>query len=245
MAGSRSRILGTLVVLLVAAGCIRLGVWQLDRLEQRRAKNALVEARLALPPVTLGEALGDTAGVAYRRIRVAGAFDNTRTMVMAGRAHRGTPGVHVVTPLLPEGGGPPVLVDRGFVRAPDAVTIALEPLVVDTAVELTGLGRTFDETRPAEPGAARVDTVAAGEPGGRGYPLLWRRLDRATAREQVPYPVAPFYVQALPDGGDAEPPVAIGPPELDEGPHLGYAVQWFSFAAIALVGWIVLMLRRR
>jgi cytochrome oxidase assembly protein ShyY1 len=32
---------------------------------------------------------------------------------------------------------------------------------------------------------------------------------------------------------------------MDEGPHFGYAIQWFSFAIIAIVGWTALLLRRK
>jgi surfeit locus 1 family protein len=69
------------------------------------------------------------------------------------------------------------------------------------------------------------------------------RVDVERIEEQVPYPLEPVYLSAL-EGAEGELPVpASGPTFDDEGPHLGYAIQWFSFAAIGVVGYIFLMRR--
>src|SRR5690606_13168983 len=123
---------------MVAAVCVRLGIWQLDRLGQRRERNAALEARLDVAPVTLTGLPADTAGLTYRRARARGAFDGERTIVLPGRSYRGSPGVHVLTPLRLGGSGPGILVNRGWVPAADGATVPLDSLrtaSADTTVE--------------------------------------------------------------------------------------------------------------
>jgi surfeit locus 1 family protein len=229
-----------LFVLLAAAVCVRLGFWQLDRLEQRRAYNAALQAAMAQPPLVLDEATfaavaRDPDGYLYRRVRVAGIYRPELGLVLRGRSLEGRPGVNAVSGLALAGGGT-VLVDRGWVPSTDGATV--EPSVVraagPAAVDgiLQPLARTADAGTPA-PVAVGGDTLRT-----------YRRLDAAEAGRLAGDAVLPLYVRALP-GGDA----AAGPPhppalaELGEGSHLGYAVQWFSFAAIAITGLLVLLLR--
>ena len=78
---------------------------------------------------------------------------------------------------------------------------------------------------------------------GTGDSLTFRRLDPRALRARMDGPVLPFYLQQLPTPGVSEPPYRVPPPELSEGSHLSYAVQWFSFAAIALIGMGILLVR--
>jgi surfeit locus 1 family protein len=68
-------------------------------------------------------------------------------------------------------------------------------------------------------------------PAGTTY----RTLDLAAVRERLPYPVLDVVVQQEPSPGLPRLPRRVPPPALDDGPHLSYAVQWFSFMTIALV----------
>lgn len=243
-------IAATILVLVVAAVCVRLGFWQLDRLEWRTERNRILSERLALPVLPVASADLDTAGLAYRRVELRGEFDNARSFVLAGRAHGGVPGVHVVTPLRLEHGDV-VLVNRGWLRAPDAATVDLRPHRVDGPVHLIGMVVPFFARRaPDDDGgrdAARYPIRVADPAADDGTAPVWFRPDDEAVRASLPYPVADFIVQAIAEeGADA---VAgqitpLGPPELDRGPHLGYAIQWFSFAAIALIGWGIVVARR-
>jgi surfeit locus 1 family protein len=237
---TRSGIIGTVLVLLVAAVCVRLGFWQLDRLAQRRERNAGLEARLDVAPLTLSELPADTAGLTYRRARARGAFDDERTIVLPGRSYRGSPGVHVLTPLRLGGTGPAVLVNRGWVPAADAATIAYDSVrthAADTTVEgflLPFPGRTASRGAAGEVAADSV------------FRRVWYALDEEQLRRQFPYPLADVELQLLPgERTRGTLPVPLPPPPLDEGPHRGYAIQWFSFATIAIVGWIALLDRDR
>lgn len=207
---SRTAALGVLAVLL-AAVFVRLGLWQLDRAAERRSANERISTKLAEPPIRPAGSdwgAGRTVGVlAYRRAEATGAYDFGREIVARGRAWEGTPGVELLTPLVLETGGE-LWVNRGWIPAPDAATV--------------------DQSRFREPGRVRV----------RGYLRPPRAGEVANGRSPT------LVLEQAPDSVETgRPPVAApfprrrGAPELSGGPHLSYAVQWFAFAAIALVGY--------
>ncbi len=235
-------VLGSAFILVMCAVCVRLGFWQLDRLEQRRARNAAVRAGLELPPVALDPATAALAArapdsLASRRARATGVFDPAGEVLLRGRSHGGQPGVHVVTPLILARVGAVMMVNRGWLPSPDGATLDRRPPVEPGTVAVDGILHpvpvTRDRGQPAEPGA------------GAARAQTYRRLDLAALRERIPRPVLPLYLQRLPEGAPPGPPVPVPPPELSEGNHLSYAVQWFSFALIGLVGLAILVLRGR
>jgi surfeit locus 1 family protein len=228
-------IAGTLAVLALAALFVRLGIWQLDRLDERVARNETVAARMELPSFDLESFSGDTAGLHYRVAELTGEYDAAHGIVLAGRSYQSSPGVHLLVPVrLRDGSG--ILVQRGWIPALDASTV--DPAAHSDAgpVQLRGILLPFPEL-----GAnLRSETTSA----DAGFRRLWYRLDGEGLRHRSPYPVAPLYLQLLPDETDAGYPLPLPPPDLDNGPHLGYALQWFSFAAIAMIGWLTLIIRR-
>ncbi len=226
---SPAGIAGTIVVLAVAGLCVRLGFWQLSRLAQRRQRNAAISTRMALPAADISLGIRDTTGVLYRRVSVDGKYDPEHSIVLAGRSYKGEPGVYLLTPIR-LGGGPAVLINRGWLPSPDAATVDLSQL---SNVES---GRFQGIVMPLPPAGETQD----GKPGFRR--LLFRLNDSVLPR--FPFPVAPAYIQALPEPGSGIRPTRLPPPELDDGPHLSYAIQWFSFAVIGIIGWIALVKRR-
>jgi surfeit locus 1 family protein len=248
-------ILGTLLLAVVVLVCVRLGFWQLSRIDEQRALNAGIAERLDAPAVRDAAALADTVGLFYRAVTVRGAFDNDRSIVLPGRSRRGLPGVYLVTPLLPDGRSDAVLVNRGWVPSPDAATIDVAYFAVRDTVVVHGLILPF-------PGRSQslAPPARAAQPEQSGFRRVWYSIDEAALRSQFPYPLLPALLQELPDppakaatpavagqsaGSGSRYPARLDPPPLDEGPHLGYALQWFSFALIGLIGWIALMLRSR
>lgn len=236
---TRSGILATVAVFIVAAICIRLGLWQLDRRDQRNALNRAIAERLESPPVAVDALPLDTVGLTYRRAVVDGRFQGSRSIVLGGRSYRGTPGAHVITPVLLADGA--VLANRGWLPAPDAATIDPAAMRTTADVRLEGVLLPFPRVESEEPPPDEFEET-------------WFRLDGRRIRAQYPYPVAPLYLQLTEpaDAAGAETtaaedpePVPAGLPQLDPGPHLSYAVQWFSFAAIFIIGWAALLLVRR
>jgi surfeit locus 1 family protein len=231
---------GSLALLLLAALCVHLGLWQLERHGQRAALNAVVAERSAGPAVTEPDLLLDTTGVVYHVAEVAGRFDHARSIVIPSRSLHGAPGVYLLTPLLVEGRSWAVLVNRGWVPAADATTIDLAGLEPEPEAALRGLLLPL----PAPAGVRSTFATPAGAaPDLR--PGIWFAHDEVALREAFPYSLAAVLLQRYGAGAEDRAPLAVPPPRLDEGPHLGYAVQWFGFAAIGVVGWLVLVMRGR
>ncbi|MBA3317936.1 MAG: SURF1 family protein [Gemmatimonadales bacterium] len=208
-------------LLLIAAVCVRLGFWQVGRLSERRAANAAAEDMRARPTLDLGVGAGRTAAELNGRwVEARGVYDRNHEVVIRGQAFGGTPGVHLATPLRLEGSGAAVMVLRGFVPAPDAVRANTGALVEPGTVRIRGL---------AEPVG-----VGNGNPIEHAGRTTWARLDLEALRERVPYPLLPVVVRQAPDSSLPRSPRRLPPPVLDDGPHLGYAIQWFLFAGMAV-----------
>jgi surfeit locus 1 family protein len=219
------------LLLLLAVGFARLGIWQLSRLHQRRIANRITLAARSAPPVVLpGPALRRPDGLAEHRVIARGRYDHDHDIVLRGTALQGVPGVHLVTPLRMAGTDTALLVDRGFVPTPDAVTISPERL--------------------REPGEVVATGIAAPVGSGGGRPIVhagrttWARLDLPALRQRLPYPVLAAYLKQTPGPGVPSFPRRLDPVPIDEGPHLSYAVQWFLFAGLA-VAFAFLVVGRR
>jgi surfeit locus 1 family protein len=207
------------IALLAAALFVRLGFWQLDRLAQRRARNELLAARIAAAPAPWG----DTTAVRYRRVRLAGVPDYEREIVLVGRSRGGSPGVNLVTPLRLRNTDTAVLVNRGWVYSPDGAAVDHARWREGDTLAVEGYVEAF-----ADPGPGDLPAVQR----------LARRLSHGAVSARFPYPVAAAYVVAIDTTSTARPdtPLRPGVPAPDEGPHLGYALQWFAFALIAVIG---------
>lgn len=108
---------GAVFALAVAALFVRLGFWQLARLRERRAQNAIIASRRALPPVELPMHRLQADALRDRRAHAAGRYDYAHERVWTGRTYEGAPGVALLTPLRLSDGSA-VYVDRGFVSSP-------------------------------------------------------------------------------------------------------------------------------
>lgn len=204
----RRDVAAAIVAVLAAAGCVRLGIWQLDRLAQRKALNSGLAARLALPVLEVRAGIaGDSARL--RRVTATGRYDFAAERTWPGRSFEGTPGVALITPLrLADGSA--VLVDRGWVPSPDAFHVDHAPYREADSVTVTGIARSLPRGRGDMDSAGFLPFVIEQQaPDTRGLPRRWPA------------------------------------PAFDNGPHLSYAIQWFSFALIALVGTAVMIRRGR
>lgn len=229
-------VLAAFFVVGMSALCVRLGFWQLSRLHEKQALNAALRSALAQPPMIVEAPLPAASVVQGRRIQVEGEYDERHQILLAGRANQGSPGVHVVTPLL-IANDRAVLVDRGWLYSDDAATAHPE--------------------RVPEPGPRSVVGIAEALIGGRGGSALAmirsdsatlvsaRWLDRDSLATRFPYRLAEFSVRQLPARGVPAQPLRTNPTPHDEMMHLSYAIQWFSFATILVVGSLILTLRRK
>lgn len=217
----------------VALVCVRLGIWQLDRLEERRAFNAEVRAALASEPMPLDAVLAEDADPAYRRVVASGTWDPASEVILFGRSLDGRPGNHVLTPLELDDGRA-VLVDRGWVPA----AVADPPVTGDAGAAGTATVEGILLPSDASGTGERSD--------GSALPEQVRAIDVAALDPAIPADLVPgVYLLRARQEPAQDRPIPAPLPELTEGPHLGYAIQWFTFAAVALVGGIVLVRRDR
>jgi len=212
--------------------CARLCVWQLSRLHERRVSNTHVAARLAEPPLAVDQVPSDTAALRFRRVHLRGAFDYAREVVLVNRTRNGSPGVNIFTPLKIAGRDTAVLVNRGWVYAPDGIRVDLTRWHEGDSLDAIGYAEP-----PQAPGAGVVHVTSR----ANGY----RWLDIGAIRAATPYPIASFVVVLDDTAASTAHPPRVSPPPLDEGPHLSYAIQWFCFALIAVVGMIFFIRRAR
>lgn len=245
------------VVVLAATLFVRLGVWQMDRRDERRAVNEAREERLEKPLLRMSAT--DVDGrpspdeIAWRRVEIRGRWDYPREIVLRNRSHRGSPGVYVLTPLLiaEDADTLAVPVLRGWLPAADATHADLalgRPAGTPNGDGPDGSGPASDTVTVrgialagADERGGPVDTLKSA--GGR-HPVV-SRPHVPTLREVLPYPATGFIVQADARSATRSLPRPVPVPELDAGPHLMYALQWFSFALIAVVGGGIFLWTRR
>jgi surfeit locus 1 family protein len=233
--------LATLVVIAGVAVLIRLGFWQLDRLEQRRAFNAMVAERWRLEPFDVNEnpIPADLSEMEYRRVQAEGRFDYTNQIVLTGQSRDGAPGVVLVTPLVLEDGGTgtggrprAVLVARGWVPYNQSKPEFWPQFEEPAGAPVVGLIQESqllpDGSAPPIPDEPQVE---------------WFRINIDAIQPQMPYELLPVFILQLPEEGRPyyALPYREEPLALDEGNHFSYAIQWFMFAVILGVGYLVLI----
>jgi surfeit locus 1 family protein len=141
--------------------------------------------------------------------------------------------VNIVTPLKLPSTDTALLVVRGWVYSPDGTTIDLTRWREGGQVNGSG----FVETYPPPRSGPNLSTR---------HPNAYRWLDRSALEKRLNYPLKTYYVVLTAPVGDTtkNTPPRLTVPPMDEGPHRSYAIQWFSFAAISIIG-TILFLRRK
>lgn len=232
----RPRWLGMLLfVLALASLFIRLGFWQLGRMDVRAEENTVLDLRLAADPVSVEVAVAaagsDLPSVEFRTGTATGSYRPDLEVLVRNRTNEmGTAGFHLLTPF-ELADGSLVIVNRGW------IPLEMDQVPVDAlpppagVVEVTGLMRS-SESRSA---------IGPIDPPGQITVVNRIDLDRIGAL--FDQPVLPVWLQALEAGSGGLPQPLVLTDTTDRGPHLSYAIQWFSFAAIALVGFGIVLRR--
>lgn len=225
-----------LLVVVFGVITISLGFWQLRRLDERRTHNAVVESRLGRDPIALSDvraALAPADGVGaevsdleFTVVIARGSFVESGSVRVRSQVFNGQAGTHSVY-ALDLGDGSAVLVNIGWLP----LDLAPGPLsdLYPTEVAVTGLLRAtqlrpaFGQTEPA----GDLDQVA--------------RIDIDRIQQQIDLPLLPLWIQLLEPDDPSRWPVPAAIPNLDEASHLAYAIQWFAFSLIAIVGYMALL----
>jgi surfeit locus 1 family protein len=213
---------------------IALGIWQLQRAEQKQLLQEEYDRRTSDTPLRLGPQPRPVDELRYRRLSVRGTYDSDYQVLVDNRVHHGNPGYYVMTPFRIEGGDTRVLVNRGWV--PLGASRERLPAIDPPAgvLEITGVA-----TVPSD----KAFTLGAPEPVERGWQPVWQHLDLKRYTASVPFAVQPvvLLLDANATGGYTREWA-----RLDAGiaVHHGYAFQWFALALLAVVIFI-LMIRRQ
>jgi surfeit locus 1 family protein len=227
LASSVLVILGTLLML-------GLGIWQLERLQQRRAANAQIMARMNQPALNLAGGTIDPATSDLRRAAVRGVFDYNQEIILRNRTYGEVPGVHQLVPLRIAGSDAAVLIDRGWI--PFEFSSPEQRATFRNAsgeVEVQGILRQSQTRRSS---LSPADPLLSPE---RPRLDAWFRVDLPRIQEQMPYRLLPLYLEEeTPPGAQTRWLPRPDPDiQLDEGSHFIYAIQWFAFAAILPLGY--------
>jgi len=215
-----------LLVVVLAAVCVQLGLWQLERFNQRQEDNARIASYLAADPAPVDEVLVGARSVPpsqeWRRVTAVGTYDPAGQVVVRYQSREDRRGVDVVTPLI-TAGGTAVLVDRGWLAA-DGAAVSDVPIPPPPPGTVTVTGWLRSDSQ--------ADAVATRPESGQV-----RAISSTGIAGTVDYPLYPGYIALT---GQTPPETELAPataPDLGQGPHFFYGLQWFFFAALALFGW--------
>jgi surfeit locus 1 family protein len=212
-----------------------LGMWQLDRAQQKQQLQAEYDQRQLEPAVRLRSVLENPETLRFRRIIARGTYEPEHQILIDNRVYQGQAGYHVLTPLRLEDGSVRVLVNRGWVPMGRDRSVLPVTATPPEPVEVTGLA-TIPQTQGFHLGGAL--------PPGAGWQPVWQYLDLDVYRKQVTFPVQPVVVlldPESPSGGFVRQWA-----RLDAGiaTHQGYAFQWFSLAVVLAAIYILLNTRK-
>lgn len=214
-------------VVLVAV-FVRLGIWQLDRHDERVAHNDIVVENTETPAMPLGDLLepGEdlTAADEWTTVSITGRYDPEHELALRLRPIDGVRGVHHVVPLV-DASGAALLLDRGLL--PDMQGAEPQfPMPTSGEVEVTA--------------RLRMSEVGRGTGGDPAQGAI-RYLDLDAIEQVMPYPLYGAWGEVVTESPDARDGLTAPPaPETGSGPHLSYALQWFVFAVVGVGGFILL-----
>lgn len=217
-----------LFLIALALVFVRLGEWQLDRLEQRREANQLMEQHRQLPIVDYREVMGGEISdeAQWQRVEVRGTYDAAQYQVRY-RSLDGAPGIEVVA-VLETTHGDLVLINRGFIaRESGQPDPELLPAPPSGEVDVVGY------LRRSERGASNAIT-----PNERRMRLINAPAIAADRGQEILDGYVSLIESAPDNGSELQ---VLTPPPLEEGNHFSYALQWFAFSLIAVAGIIVLV----
>lgn len=230
--------LAALALFPVLAG---LGVWQLDRAQEKIEIRDRYVSRGQMPPVDVNRNRLDPEAADFRRARVQGRYREAFTIYLDNKVLNGVPGYEVLTPLaivdrMSESPERFILVNRGWVAWGESRETLPEIETPAGLLELSGRLRTPPED---------YFTLESREDDETFTPL-WQNLDLRRYQEATGLALTPLVLQLDPDAGGTG--LVRQRPEHDDPwiqRHRAYAVQWFGLAFLLLVLYVVLNLEKK
>ncbi len=213
------------IALLLIAGCLWASQWQFQRGIDRQDRNQTIESQLELPTIELKNIDRNFASFEWRTVNTEGSFDSAKQILLKNRYFEGVYGYEVLTRFTADDGRS-FWVDRGWVKAGKDATTAPEVTAPPTGqVSITARLR-LDRSLPQ--GAF----FALPESGGGMISKLNAQADSNSEG---------FYLDLLSGSvSSLTPTVPAQVPELSDGPHLAYSLQWIFFAGLIIYGRILI-----
>jgi cytochrome oxidase assembly protein ShyY1 len=223
---SRRWLLLLLAVLLFGYACLLLGRWQWHRLESKKADNAVIRANEEAPPIPVDRVLRHgvepSSDEQYRVVTATGTYDPSKTVIVRYQTRNGSAGVDVVVPLMTSS-GTALLVDRGWYGTANqgSADASQAPAPPSGRVTITGWVR-------QDASGSATDVVDAST----------RAISSSRIEPAIGVPTYGGFVQLLTESPKPATPLAKpDPPDLSNGPHFFYALQWWFFGILGLFGY--------
>ena len=219
-------LLKSLISVLLVIGCLWAAQWQYHRGVDRHQRNNQIESRSNLPAISINDAVKDATANEWRKVSASGEFDSTRQILLRNRYFEGKYGFEVLTAFKDKGGAL-YWVDRGWVQAGANATIQPKlPSLPDGEVRIEGRLR-LDRSLPQ----GKFFAIPTGEQGG-----LISEANAQASNSELGIN-STFYLDLIAgDQPELTPEVAASLPELSDGPHFAYALQWIFFGGLVLYG---------
>ena len=220
----------TLLTAVLLPLLVGLGFWQLERAEEKAALAEAFDERARAAPAPLDQALWRQSpqALAYLPVEASGRFVPGRHLLLDNRIRDGRFGYEVVSLLALDNGSGSVLVNRGWLRG-DA-SRQLLPEIPETAEPVTVRGHLY--VAPGKPYLLAEQQLAG--------PWPWRlqalEMDKLVPalEAQLGARVAPYPLR-IDAGQPGALDVAWQVVNVSPAKHRGYAVQWFTMAAVLLI----------
>lgn len=223
-------ILVHLGVALLVVTMVNLGFWQLHRLDEKKAFNARVTQQTTQPVQDYSEKFPQSPTAEWSRVKLSGKYDAEHAVTIINRSQNGSAGYDIAIPFI-NSDGTVILINRGFVplvvKKPATSTTPINVIGYLRKTQTRGAIGAIDSTDPTTTEFQRFD-----------LPLI--------AKATTPKLNTTTYLQLIEEqpASGSEWPSAVVMPELNEGSHLSYAVQWFFFSATALTAWVLVVRRK-
>lgn len=215
------------------------GNWQWNKGALKAERQQQLESRGAQAAVELSTSIVDPQALNYRRVVAEGRYEPQFQILIDNRTHNGQAGYHVITPLRIEGSDVRLLVNRGWIPAPGERS------------EIPSLETPADNLRirgtAVVPPSRFFSLGSDGESAKQEWQRVWQNLDLARYAKSVAFPIQPVVLELDAYGIAADAGGFVREwrrPDERRFVNVGYALQWWAFAATTFALWLVLSFRR-
>ena len=217
----------TVVALLLIGLCLWASHWQYSRGITRHHRNFVIASHVDQPITTLDAIGSNVSGAEWRKVSITGKFDPLHEILLRNQYSQGTYGFDLLT-LFTDASSRTFWVDRGWIApGQNATSTPNLPKTTTTTVAIIGRIR-LDNSLPQ-------GSFFAVSPGSKNLINRWNAQSKSTIRTET------FYVDLLSASDPAmTPAVPVELPELTDGPHMAYALQWLFFAGLVVYGRLLL-----